>query len=406
MGDRTLLGPADLSDEALAAVVARGIGVPVRVEVLTCEVEVVDYDIDALTTAGRYWVRGTAQHDDSRSTYAFFVKVVQSWTRTPQFQMVPKHLREIATAGLPWHTEPVVYRSDLGERLPTGLSMPEAHAVVDLDDESVAIWLHAVDVDARRWSIDTFRRAAYLLGRLAASPAVRPLNALGPSDVVRSYAAGRVEHQVLPSLRADALWQHPLVAEAFDDGLRTRILAAADAVPSVAAELGAAPLGTAHGDACPRNLLVERGSPDDFVLIDFGFWCQAPLGFDLSQLLLGEIQLGERSATELPELDEVCLTAYVDGLQDAGCDVPLEVVRRAHALVMLLYCGLTAVPLEILFGAPAPAAAVFVERAEAARFILDLVDSTAPMATADGDSSPPSGAGGQPVRSGVGPSHG
>ena len=37
MSDRTLLGPADLTDEELAAIVARGLGVP-DVEVLSCEV--------------------------------------------------------------------------------------------------------------------------------------------------------------------------------------------------------------------------------------------------------------------------------------------------------------------------------------------------------------------------------
>jgi hypothetical protein len=380
MGGRTLLGRADIDDGALAAVVARSVGVADAdtVQVLTCDVEVAAYDIDALTTAGRYWVRGTAQRPGGRSSYAFFVKVVQSWTRTPQFQMVPEHLREIATAGLSWRTEPVVYRSDLGDRLPPGLCLPEVYSVADLDEESAAIWLRAVDVDPTPWSVETFERAAYLLGRLAASPAVRPLSLLGTHDVVQAYANGRVKHQVVPSLHAEELWRHPLVADAFDDQLRTRILDAAGAVPDIAAELGGTPLGTAHGDACPRNLLMEHGHADGFVLIDFGFWCQAPLGFDLSQLLLGEVQLGERAAAELPELDEACLVAYVAGLRDEGCEVPFEVVRRAHALVMLLFWGVAAVPLEILFGAPAPPAAVFRERADAARFVLDLVDATAP----------------------------
>jgi hypothetical protein len=360
--------------------VARHLGVAdvSEVRVLSCDVEVADYDIEALTTAGRYWVRGTAQHATGRSPYAFFVKVVQSWTRTRYFEMVPEHLREVAAAGLPWRTEPDVYRSDLGDRLPDGLSMAEAFSVVDLDDESAALWLRAVDVDPCPWTRATFSRAAFLLGRLAASPRVRPLNLVGSQDVARRYGHGRVEHQIVPTLRDDKLWAHPLVAEAFDDELRTRILTAVDAVPAVLTQLDGAPLGTAHGDASPRNLLVEQGMPHAFVLIDFGFWSQAPLGFDLSQLLLGEVQLGERPAAELPELEESCLDAYVAGLRAEGCDVALETVRRAHALTMLLFWGLSAVPLEIMFGAPPPPPDVFAERARAARFVLDLVDSTAP----------------------------
>ena len=373
---RVVLGAADVSDEALAAMVADSLGVE-RVELLDGQVRVADYDLEALTTAGRYWVRGTARHAGGVSAYAFFVKVVQSWTRSPQFQRVPEPLREIAAAGLPWRNEPAVYRSDLADRLPAGLAMPRAHAVVDLDDLSASLWLEAVDHDARRWAPATFARAAHLLGRLAASADVRPLRALGTRDVVRRYGHGRLEHQVLPALRSEGLWDHPLVAPAFDSALRDRLLAAADALPGYLDELDGAQLGTAHGDACPRNLLVRPEDPDGFVLIDFGFWCEAPLAFDLTQLLVGEVQTGERSAAELAELVARCLPAYHQGLHDEGHTVSLDALRRTHALLMLLFWGLSAVPLEVLHGAPLPGPAGTVgERARAATFVLDLMEET------------------------------
>lgn len=374
MGDRTLLGPADVGDDALAAMASDSLGVD-GAEVLTCHVDVVDYDIESLTTAGRYWVQGRARHRGGESPYAFFVKVVQSWARSPQFQYVPEEMRELAMSSLPWRSEPLVYRSDLGERLPEGLSLPTVHAVADIDDESAVMWLEAVDVSATRWEEATFARAAYLLGRLAASPVVRPLAKLGTLDVVRGYANGRVSAQVLPALHGDDLWRHPVVAETFDVDLRARLLAAADALPDLLDELDRAPLGTAHGDACPRNLLIRRGFPDEFVVIDFNFWCEAPLGFDLTQLLLGEVQLGERPAAELAELEDACLAAYVHGLHAEGSDVSLPTVRRSHALLMLLFGGLSAVPIEVLHGA-APPSQVVQERAEAAAFMLDLVDVT------------------------------
>lgn len=52
MRARTELGPADVDDQALAGMVATELGVP-EVELLSCTVDVVDYDIEALTTAGR-----------------------------------------------------------------------------------------------------------------------------------------------------------------------------------------------------------------------------------------------------------------------------------------------------------------------------------------------------------------
>jgi hypothetical protein len=378
MGDRSMLGPADVSDERLEAMVAESLGVD-RVEVVSCQVEVAQYDLETLTTAGRYWVRGEARHPDGLAPYAFFVKVVQSWSRSQPFQLVPEALREIAAASLPWRVEPLVYRSDLDQRLPAGLTIPRAYAVEDLDDLSAAVWMAAVDVDPTSWEESTFERAAYLLGRLAASPAVAPLRKLSDREIVRSYAETRVAFQILPALHNDDLWRQPLVAETFDPALQARLLAAADALPALVDELDLVPLGSAHGDACPRNLLRVPGAPEDFVLIDFGFWCQAPLGFDLSQLLLGELQLGERPAAELPALEDVCLAAYVQGLHDEGWPVDLAVVRRSHALLMLLFWGLSSVPLEVLFGVPEPfPPAVARERAAAATFVLDLVEATAP----------------------------
>ncbi|HEX8508754.1 MAG TPA: phosphotransferase [Propionibacteriaceae bacterium] len=374
--DRAILGAADVSDEALTAMVEDSLHVD-GVKLIDCDVKVADYDLEALTTAGRFWVQGKARHPGGVVPYAFFVKVVQSWTRSPQFQRVPEPLREIAAAGLPWRNEPAVYRSDLRDRLPAGLSLPRAHAVVDLDDLSAGLWLQAIDHDPSHWERPTFERAAYLLGRLAASPAVRPLCSLGSSDVVRGYGHGRLEHQVLPTLRGEGLWNHPLVAPAFGPDLKGRLLDAADALPGFLQELDGSQLGSAHGDASPRNLLVPAGDKESFVLIDFGFWCEAPLTFDLTQLLIGEIQTGERPASELAELEEACLPAYHQGLHDEGHDVSLHTLRRTHALLMLLYFGLSAVPLEVLFGLPAPGSATVVrERAQAATFVLDLLDST------------------------------
>ena len=386
MGDRDLLGPADVSDETLTAIVGDSLGT--EVELISCDVEVAAYALESLTTAGRYWVRGTARHSAGVSPYTLFVKVVQSWSRTVHFQ-VPEELRELALRSLPWFVEPRVYRSRLGECLPPGLSMPRAHAVIDLDEESASLWLQAVDVDPTDWSPATFRRAAHLLGRLAASPAVRQVGTLGVKGIVRDYANGRVAYQLLPALRSEELWRHPVISEAFTPELRTRLLAAAETLPGVLDELDGAPLGSAHGDACPLNLLIANGAPDDFVMIDFGRWCEAPLGFDLSQLLLGEVQLGHRPASELVELEDICLRAYVDGLHAEGCEISLEAVRRTHALLMLLFWGMSAVPMEVLTGPTTPVSAAAVrERARAAAFVLDLVDATSATPPERGPAAP------------------
>ncbi len=380
MHDRSLLCAADVSDDELTAMVAGSLGMEraADLELLTSCATVAAYDIEALTTAGRYWVRGRARTPAGEQPFAFFVKVVQSWARSPYFAVVPPELREDALAQLPWQPEPLVYRSGLGERLPDGLGIPTAHAVIDIDEESAALWLEVVDTVPVAWDAELFGRAAFLLGRVAASEQLRPLACICRKDSpVRGYAAGRVAHQVLPALLDDAVWSHPLVASAFDAELRSDLRRAAGELPALVEELESLPLGTVHGDACPRNLLAQQGS-SDLMLIDYGFWGTGPLGFDLGQLLIGEVQLGERPAACLPELEARCLPAYVEGLRAEGCQAGLDVVQRAHALQMLLFSGLSAIPFEHLGKPPTTELhRIADERAQAARFMLDLVAATA-----------------------------
>lgn len=377
MTARTLLGPADVSDAELTRMVADLLGhSPAEVALRAVRVETVAYDVPSITTAGRYWVAGTAETPAGPTPYRLFVKHVHSWSRSPMFaDVLPEHA-EAAEAGVPWRTEPLVYRSDLGDRLPAGLSMPRALGVFDLDDLSAAVWLEEVFHQPRAWDLPRFQRAAYLLGRLAASRQVAPLRDVGEfAWSVHDYVFGRVALQVLPILAGD-VWQHPLVAGAFDHDLRERILAAAELAPAYADELATFPTLNGHGDASPNNLLPGP-TADSFVLIDFGYWHALPLGYDLSQLVVGHVQLGLRGCDDLAELDAACVRAYTAGLADEGLVVDESAVRRAHALQLQLFSGVSAVPFELL-GAPVTPELerVAAARAAIARHSLDLLSST------------------------------
>jgi len=374
VADRSLLGPADVSDDVLAGMVAELLDAD-DVGLVESSAEHVAYDIPSITTAGRYWVRGRATVADGSSPFTLFVKHVHSWARSPQFADVPEEFRDAAERMVPWRTEPLVYRSDLAHRLPTGLAMPRALGVFDLDEKSAAVWLEAVSVTEGAWTRERYERAAYLLGRLAASPRVRELADVGEHDfTVHAYLHGRLAVQLLPVLASTEIWQHPLVAGAFDDTLRTRLQAAGDRATALVDELATTPLATGHGDACPNNLLVVDGG---FTLIDYGFWGERPIGFDLSQLVVGDMQIGKRSTEGVAELDDACVTAYVEGLRAEGDHTSYDVVRRAHALQLMIFTGLSAIPLEFL-GEPVTAELqhVAAERAAIARFSLDLLDQT------------------------------
>lgn len=360
----------------LAEMVAALLG-QVGVDVRSARVDVHPYPFPALTTRERWVVSGTARGSNGEEhSYAFFVKVVQPWAGSPLSHHVPEPLRTELAPLVPWRTEPDLYRSDLRDRLPAGLTVPRAFGVHDLDDESTAIWLELIPGSPIRWDLDRHRRAAYLLGRLAASPSVAPLaTCVSPGPTARGYADVWLALNVIPDLRDDDFWRRPPVAGAFDADLRARMLAAVDALPRLLDELDSFPTATAHGDACTRNLLGTGGA--GFIMIDFGFWGTDPVGFDLGQLLLGEVHAGERPARTLPELERTCVPAYVDGLHDEGSAVTVEQVRRCHALLLTIYYAIPAMPFEHRDAAPTPALQrLHAERAAAARFVLDLLDAT------------------------------
>jgi hypothetical protein len=376
MDDVPTTDPTRLEDGDLAALVASLLGVA-HVDILSAATEQVAYDIPAITTAGRYLVRGTAEVAGRVREWSFFVKHVQEWSRSPQFADVPEEFRDLARRMVPWRTEGAVYRSDLDARLPRGLAMPRAVAVRDLDESSYAVWLEVVPRAEGTWDLDRYQRAAELLGRFAGSPRVRELATVsGHAWQVTDYTGGRLALQVLPALQQDQTWQHPLVHDHFAV-LRARLVAAAEQVSAIAAELMAFPTLVGHGDGCPNNLLV-RPDRAGFTMIDFGFFGALPVGFDLAQLLVGDVQIGRRGTEDLRRRAELCLTAYHAGLGAEGVAIGLDALRRAHALQLLLFTGLSTLPLELLDQEPTPTlSAVARSRAELAHYSLDLLDATA-----------------------------
>jgi hypothetical protein len=374
-----LLGPADVADDELAAFAAASLGAR-HATVLTSSARVFPYDRPAITTAGRYLVTGTARTGTGQvRAFSFFVKVIHAYQRSPLRFAIPAHLRTRADALIPWHTEADLYRSDLPDRLPHGLTIPRAAAVRDLDADSAALWLEQVPARRIAWDTRRHAQAAYLLGRFAASRAVAPVaTAVHGARTPRVYADAWLVHVVLPALAGTDIWSHPLVRDTFDTRLRHRLLTAADALPALLDELDDAPAAAAHGDACTANLLYA-GDRDALVMVDLGFCGQAPLGTDLGQLILGEVQTGQRRPADLPGLESASLPAYLAGIRAEGGTARLAHVRRTHAALMTVFSALPSVPLEHLHDRPTPRLRrLFRGRAAIARFALDLLDDTRP----------------------------
>ncbi|ONI71812.1 aminoglycoside phosphotransferase [Kribbella sp. ALI-6-A] len=373
-----------LDDDQLTDLVRAVTGDPNAVP-LTARAEPFPYAIGTPSTAALVRVLGTARHTDgSTGNWSCFVKQLQSPRHWELLHLVPEQIREHFVQNLPWRLEIAVFRSDIASVLPDGLRLPAVYRIDEYDDDRATLWMEDVVQEPGVWGIERFRRAAFLLGQLSArrqphlvQPFLPQTEAARPGMGLRYYTEGRVMMNALPALADRETWRQPLLAAAVcntgDHRLRDDLLELGEELPAVLDALDALPQCYQHGDASPQNLLVPLGSPDEFVVIDWGFDCPQAVGFDLGQLLVGLAHAGELSPTALPAVDAVILEAFTEGVAAEGMQVSPEQVRYGYLGSLLARATFTALPLENL-GKPVTDAdvALFESRVQLTRALVDL----------------------------------
>lgn len=312
----------------------------------------------ALSTAGLTRMHGTTVDG---SPWSFVVKSIRSMKHWPGLAMVPADVREQAVDGYPWRADADVYLCP--PELPSGLRLPRLYLLEDLGDERLVMWLEDVRTAKSGWDLPRYRRAARLLGGLAAMHPVRGVN-----EGMYRYCWGVVTHAFLPMLRNPEIWRHPLVAEHADPLLRVDLLALADRMGELLAALDRLPHTLAHGDASPQNLLVPDDGSADFVAIDWSWPYPVAVGFDLGQLLIGLAHDGLTEPADLPAIHETIEAAYAAEIDADPADVSFGYVAS-----LVLRSTWTALPLDRLDEEPTQELhELFSKRAALARFIVDL----------------------------------
>jgi tRNA A-37 threonylcarbamoyl transferase component Bud32 len=373
----SLLGDATPTEHELTRLVQDVLHRPAA-RVVAWDVEPAAYEINSPLTGGLFHVRGIASDGDWVGPWSVFVKLVRSWRHWPMLHIVPQHVRDAMLQHQGWRNEPEIYRSELAASLPDGLRLPRVLHVHDLGDERVVMWLEDVAADGVSWDLPRFERAARLLGhltaRLTAGDLFPPVVSRDIGEMTRGFYESRVRGYAFPILYNDAMWRHPIVAATVDADLRTDLLELAERVPAILARLDRLPHTLVHGDACPQNLLipVETGT-DGFVVIDWGMACNAPIGYELAQLLIGLAHSGQLSVVDLPEIHDAILGAYGEGLTEEGLTVDVEDVRYGFDAALVIRSAFTALPLERL-AEPATdqLAALMADRIRLTRYLVDL----------------------------------
>ena len=381
------LGYASLTEAELAAITSAATGQQVREPIASATP--INYLWGSVATAGLW--RVDVRDATGPAEYAFFVKLLRHTRRWPGLRFLPDDKsRAEFVEFFPWRAELDIYESGIEAVLPDGMRMPALHHVKYADEDHVALWWEFVPERPGPWQLADYRRAAYLLGRMAArrreGAAVnqslpemfRVQTAEG--SALRYYANRRVLRGVVPFLNGEELWRHQLVIAAMervaDPNLPAELRALCERVPDLLDMLDSLPQTYAHGDASPQNLLLPVSEPDTVVVIDWGFGTLLPVGFDLGQLVAGLAQTGGADPGEIAAIDPAIFEGYVEGLRDAGYEVAASAVRAGYLGGLAVRSALTTLPIELLPATPAATPEVvdkFVHGLRLARALLDLV---------------------------------
>jgi hypothetical protein len=176
-------------------------------ELASGNVQIDPVPVVSLATNALVRVRGTLTEGDDTATWSVVLKVVHSLDRSPFWAGIPPEFHESTLAGIPWRTEPELYRSALGDWLPEGLRLPVIYRVDEIDEGAAAIWMEDVVTVDGSWALADYRRVGRVLGRLAGRFAglVLPVPLELRRMDLRTYFTGRITHGVLPVLRDDGV---------------------------------------------------------------------------------------------------------------------------------------------------------------------------------------------------------
>jgi hypothetical protein len=334
-------------------------------------VEPVGYAFGSPATAALLRVRGRST---GGAPWSLFCKVLQHPRHWRMIDQIPAAFRQRFLNDFPWRQELDLWTEPVRSSLPPGLRAPHLHALVDLGDDQLALWLEDVRESTDPWDLTRFATAARALGRWnqrASTPDLVGSTGREAGWALRVYYDNGVVPRGVAPLSDDRLWQHPWLASHAD--LRARLRDLATRVPAILDAAEALAQCRPHGDASPQNLLVPVGEPGILVPIDISFQAPYPLGGDLSQLVVGLVHADEVSASDLAAIADAVVVAYVAGLREEGWDGDEADVERGFCVSALLRSGFDGFRYDLLAGDPddPEARRVFDERVALARFIAD-----------------------------------
>lgn len=246
-----------------------------------------------------------------------------------------------------WKREACLYRSDIPEQLPEGVTAPRCFGVEDRADGSISIWLEDLgSTMSQPWTLSDYVVAARNLGRMNGEWLVnkRPPDLPWLSQRTLASWIGNP----LPDLeRWPEAMSDPLIGPHCDEEIGRRAIELFHRHMDILDTLARLPQTLSHGDAHRGNMAL-RHTPSgarEAVLFDWAFTGIRAVGEELESFVSAASLFFHIEHLEIDALSDAAFEGYVAGLNDAGWTGDVNDVRMGYLGAATLRYAL--VPIEV-----------------------------------------------------------
>lgn len=306
-------------------------------EILDWTVQPLDHERIIATTGGLYRFSGSGRDGDVTKPWALVLKIINR----PEEGCLD--LREWCY----WKRELLAFQSGLLEDLPGGLVAPCCYGMTERDDGGW-LWLeHIVESTGRRWSLEHYHHAAHQSGRFGGaflSGTPLPDHAWLSAPFFRSvFADGGKWAAHMDPESPESAWRSPVVREAFDEPLRSRVLRLWAEKHDFFAAIDRLPQVLCHNDLHRRNLMFRRSADgqEELVALDWAFCGPGAIGADIGELVATSMYFFEIDPADAEALEATVFDGYLAGLREAGWSGDVRLARLGYTSSVGLWMGAT-----------------------------------------------------------------
>ena len=272
-------------------------------ELLDWTVNPMSHDKIIRTTGGLYRFTGQGVEAGATRPWSIVLKILND----------PRDRCQDRDEWCYWKRELLAFESGMLNDLPDPIRVPRCYGVTE-HESSGWIWMEEVasSVD-QHWSFEHYHYAARQAGRFAGAY-------LGGSRLPdQPWLSASFLHNAMGdgtrwAIRMDEtspsnVWQNPVVQQAFDAPLRSRVLQVWAEKQQFFNTLAQLPQVLCHNDFHRRNLMIGTSTEgaQQLIALDWAFCGVGAIGADLGELVGGTIYYFEMEPAQIRQLEETAL---------------------------------------------------------------------------------------------------